>query len=350
MKHLNSEALLEWYDRVKRDLPWRLTKDPYTIWVSEIILQQTRVDQGLPYFERFIEKFPDVSGLARSEEDNVLKLWEGLGYYSRARNMRTAAQQIMKDHNGFFPTSFDAILKLKGIGPYTAAAISSIAFNIAEPSVDGNVLRVASRLLADSNSIDEGKTKKRILAFLKNEIPNDRPGDFNQAMMELGATVCAPKVVDCVSCPLSGGCLALKSETQLEFPVRTKKVKKRNRYLIYLVPRSKGRTLVSRRSSGDVWEGLYEFPLLEISNGKLISDPVSCLRESGILDDKDVVQRVSDPVKHVLSHQNLTAVFVHAELAELNIAGDFINCSVDELSTFAMPRLITQYLESNACD
>ena len=350
MKYLNSEALLDWYDRVKRDLPWRLTKEPYTIWVSEIILQQTRVDQGLPYFERFIEKFPDVEGLATAEEDEVLKLWEGLGYYSRARNMRTAAQQIMAERNGVFPTSYDDILKLKGIGLYTAAAISSIAFNIAEPSVDGNVLRVTSRLLADSNSIDEGKTKKRIQEFLKSEIPKDRPGDFNQAMMELGATVCLPKSVDCKTCPLSGGCLAFKGETQLNLPVRTKKVKKRSRYFIYLVPESKGKTVLSRRSSGDVWEGLYEFPLLEITNGKRVSDPVASLRESGLLNDEDVVQRVSEPVKHVLSHQNLTAVFVHAELAELNIAGGFINCNLDELSTFAMPRLITQYLENSACD
>jgi A/G-specific adenine glycosylase len=350
VKHLNSEALLEWYGRVKRDLPWRLTKDPYTIWVSEIILQQTRVDQGLPYFERFIERFPNIESLATCEEDEVLKIWEGLGYYSRARNMRSAAHQILNDFNGEFPTSFDDILTLKGIGPYTAAAISSMAFNIPEPSVDGNVLRVATRLLADSNSIDEGKTKKRIQAFLKKEIPIDRPGDFNQAMMELGATVCLPKSVECDVCPLAGNCQAHLEGLELEYPVRTKKVKKRNRYFIYMIPELNGKTLLARRLAGDIWEGLYQFPLIEVEGKKAFLNPAATIAKHELMDADCFVTRMSETIRHVLSHQNLSAIFIHVEVEKMNSTGEFITCRMDELSNFAMPRLITQYLENIACD
>lgn len=350
MNHLNSNALLEWYDRVKRDLPWRSTNNPYVIWVSEIILQQTRVDQGAPYFERFLERFPNIESLANSEEDEVLKLWEGLGYYSRARNMRSSAKQILECHNGVFPTSFDEILELKGVGPYTAAAISSIAFNIPEPSVDGNVLRVTSRLLADFNSIDEGKTKKSIQAFLKEHIPIERPGDFNQAMMELGATICLPKSVKCDVCPLKDCCKAYKDGFELTLPIRTKKIKKRNRYFIFLITESYGKTILTRRLAGDIWEGLYQYPMVEVEDATEFSDPVSRLTKAGALDRNHVVKAVSGQVKHILTHQNLFAVFVHAEVQKLRVNNDFVICRIDELSNFAMPRLITQYMENSACD
>ncbi len=349
MAQLNSNALLNWYDHVKRDLPWRLTKDPYIIWVSEIILQQTRVDQGRPYFQRFVSEFPDVKSLADAPEDLVLKLWEGLGYYSRARNMRLAAQQIIAEYDGIFPNTFDELIRLKGIGPYTAAAISSIAFNAPEPSVDGNVLRVVSRFLANSNSIDEGKTKKHFHAFLKTAIPFHRPGDFNQAMMELGATVCLPRATDCSVCPLSNDCLAHRSDRQLDLPVRTKKVKKRTRRLIFFVPRFNGQTALTKRPSGDIWEGLYQFPMLEVEDTEQFADPVKCLIDHRFLSHDDLVTSVSALIKHVLTHQDLSAVFVHAEVSEWKMSEDLINCHVDELSNFAMPRLITQYLEKTIC-
>ena len=349
MNRVNSRALLEWYDRVKRDLPWRLSKDPYVIWVSEIILQQTRVDKGLPYFERFIRRFPDIKSLAASNEDDVLKLWEGLGYYSRARNMRSAAHQLVQKHGGAFPSAFEDILALKGIGPYTAAAISSIAFNIPEPSLDGNVLRVMSRFLADSNSIDEIQTKRRIEAFLSDKVPVDRPGDFNQAMMELGATICLPKSVDCKACPLENDCKAFRTGNCLNLPVRTKKAKKRDRYLLYLIPDKDGKTTVSRRLAGDIWEGLYQFPLVEVADLNAFSNPLESLFDFGLLARKDVVKRVSNPVKHMLSHQNLLAVFVHAEVNKLETRSDFIICTFDEVSNFAMPRLITKYMENSTC-
>ena len=341
-----SDRLLAWYDEVKRDLPWRHSKDPYIIWISEIILQQTRVEQGLPYFDKFQERFPDVSSLASSEEDAVLKLWEGLGYYSRARNMRSAAKQVIVDFDGVFPSTYDDIIKLKGVGPYTAAAISSIAFDEKKPCIDGNVLRVMSRFLATERSIDEPKTKQWFEEILSEAISKDRPGDFNQAMMELGATICLPKQADCGSCPLADSCEARRLDKALNFPIRTKKVKKRDRFFIYLMIDHNGETFLRRRPEGDIWQGLYEFPMLEVNSESELNDPVTGLSDAGIWKDDFVLAEVSTVFKHILTHQNIKAVFVRATTGQSIQMEKTVSCRVEELSNFALPRLINGYLET----
>ena len=341
-----SSQLLAWYDEAKRDLPWRHSKDPYIIWISEIILQQTRVDQGLPYFERFREAFPKVEDLANAEEDKVLKLWEGLGYYSRARNMRAAAKQVVEDFGGEFPSTYDEIIKLNGVGPYTAAAISSIAFGEKKPCLDGNVLRVMSRYLATEKSIDEPKTKKWFEEILGGVIPADRPGDFNQGMMELGATVCLPKQAKCELCPLANGCEARRLNRTLDFPVRTKKVKKRNRFFIYLMIDHNGETLLRKRPEGDIWQGLYEFPLVEVKSEKELANPTESISKAELWKSEFVVRSVSAPFKHVLTHQNIKAVFVSVESSDPIEFPNSISCKLEELSNFALPRLISGYLET----
>lgn len=341
-----STQLLSWYDEVKRDLPWRHSKDPYIIWISEIILQQTRVEQGLPYFERFREAFPEVEDLANAEEDEVLKLWEGLGYYSRARNMRAAAKQVVEYFGGEFPSTYYEIIKLKGVGPYTAAAISSIAFGEKRPCIDGNVLRVMSRYLATEKSIDKPKTKKWFEEILDGAIPKDRPGDFNQAMMELGATVCLPKQAKCELCPLENGCNARRLNRAMHFPIRTKKVKKRNRFFIYLMIVHNGETLLKRRPEGDIWQGLYEFPMLEVGSEKELADPTALLSKAQLWNSEFVVKSVSAPFKHVLTHQNIKAVFVCVGSSGGFEISDTVSCKVEELSNFALPRLIGSYLET----
>ncbi|MCF8463825.1 MAG: A/G-specific adenine glycosylase [Flavobacteriales bacterium] len=335
--------LLNWYWGVKRNLPWRETKDPYKIWISEIILQQTRVDQGLPYYERFIASFPRVEDLANANEDEVLKLWEGLGYYSRARNLHFTAKLVSNELGGNFPDTYKGLLDLKGVGPYTAAAIGSIAFGLPVAAVDGNVYRVLSRYFAITDSIDETATKNRITELANELLTKAHSGNHNEAVMELGATICSPINPTCNDCPLNISCKANAQNLQNELPVRTKKTKVRDRFLYYSVMVSGDEVLISRRSAGDIWQGLYEFPLFE-SDAKLDDDEIV---RSIKLNSNDVVLSVSSEFKHILSHQRIFAKFVLIKSDSFE-SSNLTRVKTEKLNDFAFPRLINRYLEKQS--
>ena len=257
-----SALLLEWYDAVKRDLPWRRTRDPYRIWLSEIMLQQTRVETVKGYYARFLERCPTVEALASAPEETVLKLWEGLGYYSRARNLQKAARTIMTEHSGVFPNDYDSILKLSGIGPYTAGAIASIAFGEAVPAVDGNVYRVASRFFGVREDVGIPSVQKQIRQLVEQSIPADRPGDYNQALMELGATLCSPQRPDCGSCPWRDLCDACREGDQDSLPVHEKKQAPKAVDVAVCLLTHENRVLVLPRQER-MLKGLYVFWLTE---------------------------------------------------------------------------------------
>lgn len=335
----NSE-LLNWYKSVKRDLPWRETKNPYKIWMSEIILQQTRVNQGLPYYERFIAAFPKVEDLSNAKEDEVLKLWEGLGYYSRARNLHFTAKLVANEFGGIFPNTYKGLLELKGVGPYTAAAIGSISFGLPVAAVDGNVYRVLSRYFGIMGSIDETATKKKITELANKILAKKDAGNHNQAVMELGATVCSPISPNCEECPLNVSCNAFEQNLQTQLPVRSKKTKVRDRFFYYSVLLSNNEVLVSRRGSGDIWQGLYEFPLLETASRLKDSEIIEQLS----LKTNDVIMNVSQEFKHILSHQRIFAKFVLLKSGSFE-GSNFMKVKVEKLKEFAFPRLINRYLE-----
>lgn len=260
-----SSSLLKWYQKNKRKLPWResFPKDPYKIWVSEIILQQTRIDQGLPYYHAFLNRFPDIFKLSQASEDEVLKLWQGLGYYSRARNMHHTARVLASHYGGNFPYDRRELLRLKGIGEYTASLISSVCFGQPYPVLDGNVYRVLSRLSASSKPVNSAEGKKFFLQFAEKLIDESNPGDFNEAMMDLGATVCLPQNPICKSCPLNSFCSAFQVKSQDKFPVKTPKKPLKNRYLHYFLVKDKDSIVLVKRRENDIWKNMYQFPLIE---------------------------------------------------------------------------------------
>jgi len=333
--HPFSESLIHWYSAAKRDLPWRKTRDPYIVWVSEIILQQTRVEQGTPYFERFISAFQTVKQLADAREDRVLSLWQGLGYYSRARNMQAAARQVMADFGGIFPSTYSDILTLKGIGPYTAAAISSICFDEPRPVVDGNVFRAASRVFGISADISKASSRAIFVDTLLSVFDENHPGTFNQAIMELGATICQP-APNCLECPVQSFCYAYEHKLTRELPVKGKKLQVKNRFLHYLVVTSGGEILMKKRGAKDIWQGLYDFPVLEgAENG-------AEWIEKGTL--------VSKTYLHLLSHQKLHVRFYRLNVSqkELKEYARTYNAkpySIKQILTLPKPTLVVNYLK-----
>lgn len=333
-------ALLEWYERAKRPLPWRQTKDPYFIWVSEVILQQTRVEQGTPYYLRFVQRFPTLGSLALAKEDDVLKNWEGLGYYSRARNLHFTAQYIYKELGGHFPDTIEGLLKLKGIGSYTAAAIGSIVFELPVAAVDGNVYRVLSRFFGLRESIDEAATKRRIEQIAQQILAGVSPSNHNQGMMELGATVCVPINPKCNECPLQVNCEAQFHSLQASLPIRSKKTKVRERFFYYAITLCHGETLIRKRTDGDIWQGLYEFPCIESDEKLSDSDLIKQLQ----LAYSDVVISISTEFKHLLSHQRIFAKFVLIRTEKLRI-NNLMMVKVGKLSSFAFPKLINRYID-----
>lgn len=334
-----NSALLSWYGRVKRDLPWRGTTDPYAIWISEVILQQTRVDQGMPYYHRFMDAFPTVQALASASEHHVLKLWEGLGYYSRARNLHAAAKQVVSEHGGVFPRNHEGLLALRGVGPYTAAAIGSIAFGLPVACVDGNVIRVISRYHGISDPVDSPAVVREIGARAQEALDRSRPGDHNQAMMELGATVCVPRAPLCGECPLREGCVARAEGLWEHIPFKARRTKVRDRYFHYLAITDGRQTLVERRPAGDIWQGLYQFPVVE-SDGPLAPD--EALQRSGLAQGA-VIVRSFGPLRHVLSHQR-----IHASLSvcRMELLPDFDAepMNLGALHRLAFPRLLHHFL------
>ena len=305
--------LLAWYDENRRVLPWREDPTPYHVWVSEIMLQQTRVEAVKPYYKRFMEAFPDIGALANAPEQQLLKMWEGLGYYSRVRNLQKAAIQIMEEHDGRMPGEYDRLLTLKGIGSYTAGAISSIAFGNPVPAVDGNVLRVLSRVRMDEELISEDKVKKRVFAELSEVIPKDRPGDFNQALMDLGAGVCVPNgVPHCEECPLQTICLAKENSCQLEFPKKASKKARTIEEKTILIIQDENRAALKKRPDKGLLAGLYEFPSME--GYHTAEEVVSFLKENGLKTLR--IQRLADS-KHIFSHREWHMIGYQIRVDEL---------------------------------
>ena len=342
-------ALLRWFDAHARDLPWRRSKAPYHVWLSEILLQQTRVDQGTPYYERFIAAFPTVQDLAAAQEDAVLKLWEGLGYYARARNLLRAAREIVQK-GGAFPKTAEEWQTLPGIGRYTAGAIASIAFNERTPLVDGNVARVLCRVYNIRSLLTANETQAQLWSLAEHLVPARRPGDFNQALMELGALVCTPKNPGCTACPLSVECLALKRNETERYPLKTPKKLPTLRYLNYLVASYEDgdelNFLVKKRTGNDIWKNLFDFPCIETREAATVDQVLEMAELQGLLPVQAyTVKKVSGDYIHQLTHRRLVARFIRLHLRA--VPGTFSNSIAvrkDQLATLPVPRLIDRYL------
>lgn len=342
-----SRHLLAWYDKNKRELPWRDTKDPYKIWLSEIILQQTRVAQGLNYYLAFIDNYPTISHLAAASEHEVLKLWQGLGYYSRARNMHTAARYIKEEFNGRFPRDYESIRALKGVGDYTAAAIASFAYNLPYPVLDGNVMRVYSRFLGIKEPINSSEGRKKLQKAAAELLPKEAPGAYNQAIMELGALCCLPKKPDCKSCPLQSSCYAYAHHLTAKLPVKTVKAKPRDRYLNYLVVKNGHKLVLRKRLEKDIWQGLHDFPCIETLKP---TNPVKLTKSAqwqaffGKI--KPVIEPVSAPYTHILSHQKLHTNFISIKLNKplKKLPANCFWIKQGEIEEYAVPRLIESYI------
>lgn len=333
--------LLRWYQQNARDLPWRRTADPYSVWLSEVILQQTRVDQGLAYYLRFLAHYPTVTHLAAAPPDEVMLLWQGLGYYSRARNMHATAREIVDRHGGVFPKTAAELSRLKGIGAYTSAAVASFCFHEPVPVVDGNVYRFLSRFFAIDLPIDSSEGKKFFYQLASDLMDGTRPGMFNQAMMEFGSMQCAPRNPLCFSCPFQVECKSYQTGNTAGFPVKSRKVVKRTRYLHFLVSRSaNGKTIIEQRSGKDIWHSLYQFPLEE-SCGELLEDELmQLLAQKGIAANG---LTLNYQARHLLTHQVIEArfwVFNHRGA----LPDGWIMVDWNQLHEFAFPQLIKRAL------
>jgi len=339
-------AIHSWYSLFKRDLPWRNTRDPYFIWLSEIILQQTRINQGLSYYIRFSEEFPTISHLATASEDQILKLWQGLGYYSRARNLHFTAKYIFENRQGIFPNDYHSIRSLKGIGDYTAAAIASISFNLEFPVVDGNVFRVLSRFFGISEPIDTSTGKKAFYYLAKESIKGTDPGMHNQALMEFGALQCTPVNPDCRQCPLNERCFAFSTNRISELPVKQNKNKHRDRYFNYLVIIGKNRIWMRKRVEKDIWKNLFEFPLVETNEETEIETLIVKDDFRNIVQlNQLVIENVSNWKIHILSHQRIHYRFFRIRLADENPTLDnLIPVNKEDIFKFAVPKLLETYL------
>lgn len=339
--------ILSWYGKNKRELPWRETRDPYRIWISEVILQQTRVNQGMEYYLRFIERFPDVATLAAASEQEVLTYWQGLGYYSRARNLHSAANQVVELHGGKFPTQYDQVRALKGIGDYTAAAICSIAFELPYAVVDGNVYRVFSRLYGIDTPIDSSAGKKEFQELAQQLIDHSQPGLHNQAMMEFGALACVPVNPDCNSCPLKTTCKAYEQELVDVLPVKSKKTLVRELYYTYLVIRNEHQLVIQQRSaSTNIWKNMYEFPLFEADHllqpHELAEHPLT----QSVKHLQLTLRSTYRDYTHILSHRKINARFVEAGIADINnLPEGWQVIAIEQLHTIPLPRIITRYLQ-----
>jgi A/G-specific adenine glycosylase len=338
-----SEKLIMWYKQNQRDLPWRKTTDPYKIWLSEIILQQTRVNQGLNYYTKFLKKHPTIESLAASSEKNILNLWQGLGYYSRARNLHFTAKYISTELNGVFPTAHQDILKLKGIGEYTAAAISSFAYKEAYPVIDGNVYRVISRIFGVENAMDSTAGKKIFKKIAAELIDTKNPDTYNQAIMEFGALQCKPKSPNCEDCPFLLECFAYKNKLIAVLPKKEKKIKQRVRFFNYVVIIHENNIYLNERKGKDIWQGLYDFPVFETKE-QLTSYP---LLEKEFTPLELRLRNQSTAYKHILSHQKIYATFwlVSSSKPE-NIDVKFNKIALNEINNFPVPKLIEIYLKT----
>jgi A/G-specific adenine glycosylase len=349
-----AKVLIDWYEKNMRDLPWRKTQDPYRIWLSEVILQQTRISQGLSYYLKFVDAFPDVYRLADASEQEILKLWQGLGYYSRARNMHNTAKTIVTDFNGFFPEKSEELIKLKGIGSYTAAAVASLAFGEISAVVDGNVIRLLSRIRGIRTPMNSASARKEISGVAMELIDRKRPGIFNQALMEFGALYCKPKNPNCENCVFNSECQALRMGLVSEIPMKINRLMPKKRYFNYLVVSTNDRWLyLKKRTRKDIWQNLYDFPVIEankrVSNKKI-------LEEITLLFDRNETREIKvfpTEYKHVLTHQVIFARFYSIKLTMENparfldseLGRKTVRVNFDKLQDYPVPRLIENFLK-----
>lgn len=342
-----SSKIIDWYQENKRELPWREGFNPYFTWLSEVILQQTRVNQGLPYYLKFIHHYPTVQELANATEDRVLKDWQGLGYYSRARNMHQAAKIIANKYNGQFPTEFNEILMLPGVGQYTASAISSICFNAPYPVIDGNVQRVLARIFGMTKPVNSTEGMSELSELLNQVFDKKRPGDFNQAMMEFGAIQCKPQNPGCDTCIFNGSCFALSEERINELPIKLKKAASKERNFIYVVPQFASHEFVVKRTSEDIWKNLYEFPLIEIKKRHQRFTQTTAEKIISELKLKGSIEFISPEFKHVLTHRIIYARFVVFKMNKGFVPpANWKKKPINDHSGFAFPVLIQKFLET----
>ena len=340
--------LLAWYRPERRPMPWKAEPAAYRVWLSEIILQQTRVEQGRAYYERFVETYPGVADLAAAADDDVMKLWEGLGYYSRARNLLKTARMVEREHGGRFPDTYAELLKLPGVGPYTAAAIASFAFDRQVAVLDGNVYRVLSRYAGDATPIDTGSGRKHFQAMVDRALGDARARLFNQAIMDFGALVCTPKRADCPNCPLREECVALARGEVYDLPKKEKKLKRRDRYFHFLVlDDGSGRRVIGQRTAADIWQDLYQFPLIEASSPDVGTGDLPSLPDwpAWLPAAELQFQRRSEAYVQQLTHQRIHAIFHRFEwtlmpgtLPEQRIVQNKM------LENFAFPKVINRFL------
>lgn len=340
--------ILKWYAENKRDLPWRKTNDPYKIWLSEIILQQTRVDQGRDYYLRFVEAFPGIHAMAESSEEKVLKLWQGLGYYSRARNLHATARQVSGQYHGRFPETYDELLGLKGIGPYTAAAIASIAFGRAVPVIDGNVIRVLARYYGIKEAYGNARQKKIFESYAWQSLYKQDAGTYNQAIMEFGALYCTPSKPDCTNCILKENCFAHNENLVPQLPVRTARIGLKQRYFNYLVIRykNKGRQEIyfRRRNAEDIWKNLYDFPLIE--SGSFLKNEKLLEKVKDLAGHEISFLKKTREFQHLLTHRKIRASFFIFDLSKkLDLYEDCIWVNHSKLRELPVPRLIEKFLQ-----
>ena len=347
-KYFTSQLLL--WDELENDraMPWKGEKDPYKIWLSEIILQQTRVEQGMPYYEKFIAHFPTVKDLANAKENTVFKLWEGLGYYTRCKNLIATAQYISKELKGVFPDQYEDILSLKGIGPYTAAAIASFAFDLPYAVVDGNVFRVLSRFFGIHIPIDSTAGKKEFTELAQSLLDKGAAGKYNQALMDFGATVCKPQQAMCLKCNLQPRCVAFKNDEVSVLPVKEKSIVKKNRRMFYFIIQQAEFVFVRKRIAGDIWENLYEFVLFEPE----LSSESGDWENNGFLSkllgkNSYEIEHVSDLYKQALTHRNIVGQFIRINITKPVKIKGYEKVLVKELKKLAFPQLIAGYLKKD---
>lgn len=339
-----SSKIIKWYSQHKRELPWRNTKDPYKIWLSEIILQQTQVKQGLPYYQKFIKIFPNVSALANANEEQVLKLWQGLGYYSRARNLHFAAKQIHQ--SGFFPKKYKEIIALKGVGEYTAAAIASFAFKLPYAVLDGNVFRLLSRFYGIDTPINTHTGKKEFSEIAQALLAKEEPDTHNQAIMEFGSQMCKPKQPNCNSCPLRDECVAFANKTIHLLPVKKGKVKVKTVFFEYFFFEMKGYTLVNKRVDDGIWQNMYEFPLITNEELKSTEEILNHNQFISWVNDIDFSVESISEFKHILSHRKINARFWVIKCRNTLPRSSFQKIKIEKIDKLAVSRLIEKFIQS----
>lgn len=348
MKNRFTTLLMQWHSQTnKREMPWKGEKDPYKIWLSEVILQQTRVEQGWAYYEKFIANYPTIQKLAKAKDEAVFKLWEGLGYYNRCRNLLFTARKIASENKGKFPSTYDEILELKGVGPYTAAAIASFAFNLPYAVVDGNVFRVLSRVFGIDTPTDSTKGKNEFSILAQEALDKKEAGLYNQAIMDFGATVCKPALPLCSHCPIQQICVAYKEGKVNQLPVKEKVLKKKHRWFYYFLFEHDGKVLVNQREGKDIWQSLHEFYLLESDEQiKWSNETVKEWLHNQFDITKATVQHISPMQKQQLTHQEIKGQFIKVSLKVIpESLKHYQWLAADTMSKLAFPKFINQYLE-----